>query len=449
MSRPTTASRLQYITTTAAAALFCTFATGASAQQFLDAPLAGVLQGQYGADAVKAVTASAADATKAIAAQQKLVDAATTAANAVLTTAAKTTAANTYVAKSTADAAALALVDTTSTALDEANSAVAAANLVSAPLATAVTSAATALTNAKTATAAALATYSAPGGSNPANLTAYNAAVAAQTLAQTASDTAVATAAPKLAATAAATATAVTASGAAASAVTAQGITNAALQTAAAGLGTAGIGGYAALLTTQASAQQGLANVTDDAADTLAYAARVNSGATILTGIAATANTALNAKAAARALLGTSIAGDSTSEVEVVRGLNNEELQRVAADVVLGGRITTETTRATTAETALGGRIDTTNTRITILTAQVKKDIAAATAVSVALGGNSFLPGKKFNLTVNVGSYDGESALAAQFGFMVNDSLAINGGVASGFGSGSSTAVRGGFTYGW
>jgi hypothetical protein len=181
----------------------------------------------------------------------------------------------------------------------------------------------------------------------------------------------------------------------------------------------------------------------------LANATLVPTGATILTGVAATTNTASNAKAAARALLGTSTATDNTFEVEIVRGLNNEETQRVAADVVLGGRITTETTERKAADVALGGRIDSANTRITILTEQVKKDIATATAVAVALGGNSFLPGKKFNLTVNVGSYDGESALAAQFGFMVNDSLAINGGVASGFGSGSSTAVRGGFTYGW
>ena len=254
------------------------------------------------------------------------------------------------------------------------------------------------------------------------------------------------------------------------------------------------------------------------AQDKLAYATLLPTGAGALTGIAATENTATNAKAAARALLGTSTATDSTFEVEIVRGLNNEETQRVAADVALGGLITTETTDRKAADVALGGLITTettdrkaadvalgglitaettrataaegaeitaraaaitaeqnarssadTNlgtritgentrataaeaglgTRITILTEQVKKDIATATAVAVALGGNSFLPGKKFNLTVNVGSYDGESALAAQFGFMVNDSLAINGGVASGFGSGSSTAVRGGFTYGW
>jgi hypothetical protein len=129
--------------------------------------------------------------------------------------------------------------------------------------------------------------------------------------------------------------------------------------------------------------------------------------------------------------------------------VTGETTRATGAETALGTRITGETSRATAAETALGGRIDSTNTRITILTEQVKNDIATATAVAVALGGNSFLPGKKFNLTVNVGSYDGESALAAQFGFMVNDSLAINGGVASGFGSGSSTAVRGGFTYGW
>jgi len=439
MSNQNSTRRLAYFTATAAAALLCTAATGASAQ-FIDYPLAGALQGQYSADVVKAVTAEAADSTKAIAAKQKLVDDATTAANAILTTAAKTTAANAYVAKSAADAAAQTLVDTTSTALTNANSAVADANALSAPLATAATGAATALTTAKATTATALATYR--DATNSENLAAYNSAVAAQTFTQSAYDTAAALAAPKLAATAAAVATAVSASVAAASAATAQGLTAAALNTAVDGLDTAGISAYSELLNNQVQAQLELADATDQKAYTLAYAAKVNGGATILTGVAATANTASNAKAAARALLDTSIAGDSTAEVEMVRGLNNEELQRTAADVVLGGRITTETTRATTAETGLGNRI-------TILTEQVKKDIAAATAVSVALGGNSFLPGKKFNLTVNVGSYDGESALAAQFGFMVNDSLAINGGVASGFGSGSSTAVRGGFTYGW
>ncbi len=385
----------------------------------------GLLDGVYSAAAIADTKADAKAAAKAVSDAQALVDAAALASKAALSTDALKAQGKAYVDALTADSAAAALVVSTGSDLTSANTALTTASTASNLTNGAAALAAGNLTAAKATAAAALTTYN----TNPTagNLTALNTAQAAQATTQTASDAAAAAAVAPQAATDAASAKAIKAQTAATAAVTAKTTTAAAVVTAT----VPALSGYVSLLNSESGLRNGLASITTEASPAIAAGKIVDGGVTVLTGVTATANTATNAKAAARALLGTSTGTDSTFEVEIVRGLNNEETQRVAADV------------------ALGGRIDSANTRITVLTAQVKKDIAAATAVSVALGGNSFLPGKKFNLTVNVGSYDGESALAAQFGYMVNDSLAINGGVASGFGSGSSTAVRGGFTYGW
>ncbi len=424
--------RLQYVTATAAAAILYTFATSASAA----VASRGQLDGVYSASAIADTKAAAKAAAKAVSDAQALVDAAALASKAALTTDALKAQGKTYVDALTADSAAAALVVSTASDLTSANTALTTASTASNLTNGAATLAAGNLTTAKASAAAALTTYNTT--PTAGNLTALNAAQAAQATAQTASDAAAAAAVAPNAATAAASDKAIKAATAADAAVTAKSATANAVIAA----NVPALSGYVLLLNSESGLRTSLASITTEASPAIAAGNVADGGVAVLTGVAATANTATNAKAAARALLGTSTGADQTFEVEMVRGLNNEETQRVAADVALGGRITTETNRATAAESALG-------TRITVLTAQVKKDIAAATAVSVALGGNSFLPGKKFNLTVNVGSYDGESALAAQFGFMVNDSLAINGGVASGFGSGSSTAVRGGFTYGW
>lgn len=74
---------------------------------------------------------------------------------------------------------------------------------------------------------------------------------------------------------------------------------------------------------------------------------------------------------------------------------------------------------------------------------------SAGTAAAVALSGAMFLPGKSFNLTGNVGAYRGAVAGALQLGAVVNDSVAVNAGVAHGFNKGGKTAVRAGFTIGW
>jgi hypothetical protein len=79
----------------------------------------------------------------------------------------------------------------------------------------------------------------------------------------------------------------------------------------------------------------------------------------------------------------------------------------------------------------------------------LKKRAEAGTAVAVALSGGMFLPNHKFNLTANVGTYKGETAIAGQIGFLVNDNVALNAGVATSFHGYGGTAARGGITFGF
>ncbi len=70
-------------------------------------------------------------------------------------------------------------------------------------------------------------------------------------------------------------------------------------------------------------------------------------------------------------------------------------------------------------------------------------------AVAIALSGNSFLPGKQFNVTGNVGTYRGAYAAALQVGAMVSESAAVNAGIAKGFNRDGKVGARVGFTFGW
>lgn len=78
-----------------------------------------------------------------------------------------------------------------------------------------------------------------------------------------------------------------------------------------------------------------------------------------------------------------------------------------------------------------------------------RKRAEAGTAVAVAMGGAAFLPGHKFNLTANVGTYKGETAIAGQIGVLVRDNIALNAGVATSFNDYGGTAARGGITVGF
>ena len=80
---------------------------------------------------------------------------------------------------------------------------------------------------------------------------------------------------------------------------------------------------------------------------------------------------------------------------------------------------------------------------------RVDRRATAGTATAIALSGAMFLPGKKFNLTGNVGSYRGAWAGAMQIGAMVGKSVAINAGVSRGFNKGGKTGFRAGFTIGF
>jgi len=85
------------------------------------------------------------------------------------------------------------------------------------------------------------------------------------------------------------------------------------------------------------------------------------------------------------------------------------------------------------------------------LTAQIDYNntrAQAGTAVAVALGGGFFLPSKKFNVNVSYGNYEGQSAIAGSIGYLITDSVALNGGVAGAFNNGG-VGFRVGGTYGF
>lgn len=79
----------------------------------------------------------------------------------------------------------------------------------------------------------------------------------------------------------------------------------------------------------------------------------------------------------------------------------------------------------------------------------INREIDGSTAVAVALSGGTFLPNKRFNITANVGGYDGAWAGAIQANALISDNVALNAGVATGFNRGGQTAVRGGVSFGW
>ena len=78
-----------------------------------------------------------------------------------------------------------------------------------------------------------------------------------------------------------------------------------------------------------------------------------------------------------------------------------------------------------------------------------RKRSDAGIATAVALSGASFLPGKRINITANVGAFRDEVAVAGQIGVLVSDNVALNAGVATSLHSYGGTSVRGGVTFGF
>ena len=65
------------------------------------------------------------------------------------------------------------------------------------------------------------------------------------------------------------------------------------------------------------------------------------------------------------------------------------------------------------------------------------------------MGGATFLPGKAYNLSSNLGYYDGAWAGALNFNALVSDDIAVNAGLGYGFSDGGELGARVGFTWGW
>ena len=118
----------------------------------------------------------------------------------------------------------------------------------------------------------------------------------------------------------------------------------------------------------------------------------------------------------------------------------------------INSALTSESAARQAADLALDGRVDT--LELVALDfgddlRRVDRRASAGTATAIALGGNAFLPDKKFNLTGNMGLYRGAYAGAIQVGAMISPNAAVNAGVAKGFNRGGKVGARVGFTFGW
>ncbi|MCX7864279.1 MAG: YadA-like family protein, partial [Novosphingobium sp.] len=94
---------------------------------------------------------------------------------------------------------------------------------------------------------------------------------------------------------------------------------------------------------------------------------------------------------------------------------------------------------------AIEGRLEAIDGRLD----RFDRRLASSTAVAVAMGGAAFLPDMKFNLTANMGTYDGAHAGSIQLGALISRNVAVNAGVATGFNKNGKTAGRVGLTIGW
>lgn len=184
--------------------------------------------------------------------------------------------------------------------------------------------------------------------------------------------------------------------------------------------------------------------------------------------------TAINQEATTRATTDTVLAdaitaettARTTADTQLTTAVTTEATTRTAADTALNQRIDTETaartalSNAVTAETnariaedtQMGTRISTLETRLDGYDAKIKgfdNKIDGATSVAIAMGGTTFLPDMKFNLSTNVGHYGGEQAGSVSFGALVTPNVAINGGIAKGFTKKGKTGARAGVTFGW
>jgi len=164
----------------------------------------------------------------------------------------------------------------------------------------------------------------------------------------------------------------------------------------------------------------------------------------------------INAEASARQIGDTALNQMIADEATIRAGADARLSQRVDAsekvDNALAQGLASESAARIAADTALSARIDAVGTRLDQVDSRLSRldrKVSSSTAVAVALGGGTFLPDLRYNLTANVATYDGAQAAAVQFGAMVGPKMAVNAGVATGFNKGGKTAARAGFTIGW
>lgn len=125
-----------------------------------------------------------------------------------------------------------------------------------------------------------------------------------------------------------------------------------------------------------------------------------------------------------------------------------ETSRATTAEAVLGSNIASEISRAETAESTLGSEIQAEAAARVADIARVNRGYRMAVATAIALGGMGVIPGKRLNLTLNMGTYEGQWAVAAQGAYVVSDHAMLNAGISTSA-SGAGTGARAGVTLGW
>lgn len=209
------------------------------------------------------------------------------------------------------------------------------------------------------------------------------------------------------------------------------------------------------------------------AADT-AIAAAITDEATTRTAADAALATAITGEATTRAAadtaiatsIDTEVAARTASDTAIADSIVAEAATRGSADIAISQRIDSFEAERTTLATSLANetnarlaadvdltnRINAVDVRIDMLEARLDKlddRLASSTATAMAIQGGAFLPGKRYNLSVNVATYDGAHAGALSFAALVSSKVAVNVSAAQGFNKHGDTGVRAGLTFMW
>ncbi|HVM23063.1 MAG TPA: YadA-like family protein, partial [Sphingomicrobium sp.] len=132
----------------------------------------------------------------------------------------------------------------------------------------------------------------------------------------------------------------------------------------------------------------------------------------------------------------------------VVTGVAAGTLSATSLDAVNGSQLFATNQTVATHTTQIAG-LQQNVVDLGLAIDRVDRRNRGGTAVAIAMGGATFLPGTTFNLTGNVGTYRGAWAGALNLGAMVSPNAAVNAGIGSGFNRDGKVGARAGFTFGW